>query len=330
MSDDEVWNAVKQTLSDVRMDRPVEAIEQRGRARQHRRRVLGIAAGGGVAAVTALALVLPMATGSGTAPGPTGPDNQAEAAAPAPAGDTRLVSLAANLTADTTPLPGDASLIVEKVDVRRGTVPSRTRYHLYTDSGEYYYTEDRNELPRVIARGENLGNGFHTRGVAAARYAATGDLATAREQMINSVYDNGTPPADAEQDRMEFLRRRGIASPAPLTDEDRKKIADNHLWVNSVDVLSAGGGDPQVRAGVLRLISTIPDVTVVDSTTGGRPTLTITARVWEDDSEQILIVDARSGVPITSALDYPDTGAYFAGTFKVSRVTVADITSGRF
>lgn len=208
MNDDEVWDAVRQTLSDVQMDRPVEAIEQRGRARRRKRHVLGLAAGGGVAAVVALALALPMATGSGTAPAPTGPDNHAGAASPAPAGNIKLVSLAANLTADNASLPGDASLIIEKVDVRRGNVPSRTRYHLYTDSGEYYYTEARNELPRVIARGENLGNGFHTRGVAAARYAATGDLATARERMINSVYDEESPlPAPSRIEWRSFGRR---------------------------------------------------------------------------------------------------------------------------
>ncbi|GIJ11878.1 hypothetical protein ACFFMR_16390 [Micromonospora andamanensis] len=328
MNDDEVWDAVKQTLSDVQMDRPVEAIEQRGRARRRRRQSLGLAAGGGVAAVAALALALPMFTGSGTAP--TGPDNQAGATFPASAGNTRLVSLAANLTADNASLPGDASLIIEKVDVRRGTVPSRTRYHLYTDSGEYYYTEARNELPRVIVRGENLGNGFHTRGVAAARYAATGDLTKAREQMINSVYDEGKPPTGADQDRTEILRQKGVASPSPLTDEDRENIAANHLWVTSVDVLSAGGGDPKVRAGVLRLISTIPDVTVVDSTTGGQPTLTLTASVFGDDTRHVLTINAQNGVPISSLMDDPETGTSFAGSFKVSRVTVADISAGEF
>ncbi|MER7586470.1 hypothetical protein ABTW72_02930 [Micromonospora sp. NPDC127501] len=330
MNDNEVWDAVRQTLSDVQMDRPVEAIEQRGRARRRKRRVLGLAAGGGVAAVAALALVLPMATGSGPAPAPTGPDNHAEAATRAPAGNTKLVSLAANLTADDPSLPGDASLIIEKVDVRRGTVPSRTRYHLYTDSGQYYYTEARKELPRVIARGENLGNGFHTRGVAAARYAATGDLTKAREQMINSVYDNGKPPTGAEQDRMKILRQKGVANPSPLTDQDRKNIAANHLWVNSVDVLSAAGGDPKVRAGVLRLTSTIPGVTVVDSTTGGQPSLTITAKVWTDDTQHVLTINAQNGVPISSEVNSPETGTFFAETFEVSRVTVADIKTGRF
>lgn len=69
MNDDEVLNAVKRTLSDVQMDRPVEAIEQRGRTRRRNRNLFGAVAGGGLAAVAALALALPMISGeSGTAP----------------------------------------------------------------------------------------------------------------------------------------------------------------------------------------------------------------------------------------------------------------------
>jgi hypothetical protein len=41
--------------------------------------------------------------------------------------------------------------------------------------------------------------------------------------------------------------------------------------------MSWGRGDPEIREGVLRLLSTIPQVTVANSTTGGQPTLTITA-----------------------------------------------------
>lgn len=62
MNDDEVFDAVKQTLSDVQMDRPIEAIEQRGRARRRNRRLFGVVAGGGLAAAAALALALPMAS----------------------------------------------------------------------------------------------------------------------------------------------------------------------------------------------------------------------------------------------------------------------------
>lgn len=95
-------------------------------------------------------------------------------------------------------------------------------------------------------------------------------------------------------------------------------------------MLSAGGGDPKVRAGVLRLTSTIPGVTVVDSTTGGQPTLTITAAVWTDDTQHVLTINAQNGVPISSEMNSPETGDSFAGTFKVARVTVADIKAGRF
>ncbi|MGC4804272.1 hypothetical protein [Micromonospora sp. DT233] len=321
------------------MDRPVEAIEQRGRARRRRRHVLGVATGGGVAAVAALALALPMALGTGPASAPTnpasaptGPDNQAGPTSPAPAGNTKLVSLATNLTAENAALPGDASLIIEKVDVRRGRPPSRTRYHLYTDSGMYYYTGAKRALPPVIARGEYLGNGFHPRGLAAARYAATGDVAKAREQMINAVYDEGKPPpAEEARQREQVLRGKGITSP-PAIDEARKRaIADNHLWVNSVDVLSAGGGDPKVRAGVLRLIATIPEVTVVDSTAGGQPALTLTAKVFEGyDNRQVLTINAQNGVPIRSVTDDPESKTLSVSTFKVSRVTVADIRAGTF
>ena len=34
-----------------------------------------------------------------------------------------------------------------------------------------------------------------------------------------------------------------------------------------MDVLTEGGDNPQLRAGVLRLLSTVPEVTVVNSTT---------------------------------------------------------------
>lgn len=343
MNDDEVWDAVKQTLSDVQMDRPVEAIERRGRERRRNRTLIGVAAGGGLAAVAALALVLPMALQSGGTPAPAGPDSQAAAtgtataatAPGAPAGNIKLVSLAAEIQASNQALSGDASLIIEKVDVRRGELPDRTRYHLYADGGEYYYSEAKRELPRVVARGEDLGNGAHIRAVAAARYAATGDLTEARERMINSAYDNGQPPSAAEQEEAweEALRRKGITNPPPLTDADRERSANNHVWVFSVDTLAAAGGHPEVRAGVLRLLSTIPGVTVTDSTTKGQPTLTITAGpavIGSNDGEQVLTINAENGVPISSATNDRELQTSFVQTFQVSRVTVADVRAGRF
>ncbi|MGC4876311.1 hypothetical protein ACLQ26_08640 [Micromonospora sp. DT43] len=84
MNEDEVLNAMRKTLSDVRMDRPVEAIEKRGRTRRRNQGVLGVVAGGGLAAVAALALALPIGSDpSGSAPaGGTAPA--------APAGDATV------------------------------------------------------------------------------------------------------------------------------------------------------------------------------------------------------------------------------------------------
>ncbi|MBX7267725.1 hypothetical protein KIF24_17875 [Micromonospora sp. Llam7] len=81
-------------------------------------------------------------------------------------------------------------------------------------------------------------------------------------------------------------------------------------------------------AGVLRLISTIPGVTVEDSTTGGQPTLTITAGVRTDGTQHVLTINAHNGAPVSSTVNSPETGTTFTGTYEVSRVTVADISAG--
>jgi hypothetical protein len=70
MNDDEVLDAVKKTLSDVRMDRPLEAIERRGQVRRRNRR-FGLVAGGALAAVAALALAVPLAN-QASGPSPAG------------------------------------------------------------------------------------------------------------------------------------------------------------------------------------------------------------------------------------------------------------------
>src|SRR3954451_15972643 len=72
MIDDDVLDVMRKTLSDVRMDRPVEAIVQRGRVLRRNRGLLGVVAGGGLAAVAALALAL-VSQQSGTAPAGSGP-----------------------------------------------------------------------------------------------------------------------------------------------------------------------------------------------------------------------------------------------------------------
>jgi hypothetical protein len=72
--------------------------------------------------------------------------------------------------------------------------------------------------------------------------------------------------------------------------------------MNSVDALTEGGGSPQVREGVLRLLSTISGLTVVKSTTDGQQTLTLTAgpEVFGGAGKNVVVIDAKTGLPISS------------------------------
>ncbi|MEV4350102.1 hypothetical protein AB0J83_37060 [Actinoplanes sp. NPDC049596] len=93
MNDDEVLDAVKQTLSDVQMDRSVEAIEERGRARRRNRKLTGAVAGGGLAVVAAAALAFAGGQ-SGTTPDTNQPLADGGTASSAPAMETVGYTLA--------------------------------------------------------------------------------------------------------------------------------------------------------------------------------------------------------------------------------------------
>jgi hypothetical protein len=76
-------------------DRPIEAIEQRGRARRRNRGLFGVVAGGGLAAVAALALAVPMVSHhSGTVPAESGPVAGASTAGDTPAAQQAAFTVA--------------------------------------------------------------------------------------------------------------------------------------------------------------------------------------------------------------------------------------------
>jgi hypothetical protein len=106
---------------------------------------------------------------------------------------------------------------------------------------------------------------------------------------------------------------------------------NNTLWNQCSEALNWAGGNSRIRAGVLRLLSTIPRVTVAHSTTGGQPTLTITAgtSVFGPGSEEVLIVNATTGLPVSLVSTTPGVSAA-TETFQVSRVTLAEIEAGKF
>jgi hypothetical protein len=299
--------------------------------------------GAGITAVTAGAALVIVATSTPHSAAPAG------SAAQAPAAESRLVSLVAHIKASDASLPGDASLVI-----RTQTVDDRTpyvTYNLYTDSGDVYVTDTGSALPAAIAHHDNLAEPEDSREVAAARYAAAGDLAKAREQMVNATsnaWGLGLSPAAAQEAwnkamarTQQILQEKGVTTP-PRPRPTGKALEDginNSLWTNSVDALARGAENPEVRAGVLRLLATIPEVTVLDSTTGGQPTLTLTAgpALFQGDGEQVLTINATTGLPISSVMKLApgqepssDTIPPSVETYQSSRVTLADIEAGRF
>ncbi|MET8141548.1 hypothetical protein ABZU32_14670 [Sphaerisporangium sp. NPDC005288] len=309
-------------------------------ARDRRLGILGkVAIGAGIGAVAATAAIVVVAPSAPRPAAPAWATSQAPAAQ-APAADIKLVSLVTEIKASDDSLQGDASLVVrtQTIDSR----PPDVTYNLYTDNGDYYVTDTESALPAAISGHDNLAEDVNAREVEAARYAATGDLDTARKQMVNAMpnaFGLGLSPAEQEKawekamakDRS-IYQQKGIAPPKRPTGKALQNLIDNHLWTGSVDALARGAANPEIRAGVLKLISTIPEVTVKDSTTGGRPTLTLTAgpALFGGSDEQVLTIDARTGMPIRSEVGAPGRKPSSVSVFEVSRVTLADIAAGRF
>jgi hypothetical protein len=322
--------------------RPSASIATEVAARQRhreRRRIVSIAATG--AAVGTAAGVIAVIPGHSSAPRSAAPTG---AASQTPAVNSPLVSLAALIIKDSSgKLPGNASLII-RTQIQRG-IPAEVSYNLYTDSGAFYGGGDKSSLMEAVAQHQNSADGIQAREVAAARYAVTGNLTTAREQMVNASPNDlglGLSPAarqkiweKARAGALQILKEKHAKLSFPVNAPTGKALQadeDNSVWNNGVDALSAGAGSPQVRAGVLRLLSTVSGVTVADSTANGQRTLTLTAgpEVFGGGAEEVLTVNAQTGMPISAY--FPAEGKVPADvqTFKVVRVTMADIEAGKF
>jgi hypothetical protein len=50
-----------------------------------------------------------------------------------------------------------------------------------------------------------------------------------------------------------------------MTAAQKKESADSYIWMNSVDALTAAPDNAQVRAGVLDILATLPEVKVTPS-----------------------------------------------------------------
>jgi hypothetical protein len=288
--------------------------------------------GAGIAAVAAAAAV---ALATTSAPQPAAP---AGSVPRAPAVTSKLVTLAAHIEAsDNGSLPGNASLEIIN-HISRGKLWD-VYYGLYTDSGKLYSGDDKQTLMTAVAQHANQADGAD-REVAAARHAATGDLATARVRMIDTTPNDFFLSFAAREKiwekgaaaRKALMREKGIKTPLKMpTGKALQDQISNTLWSECTDALNWAGGDPEIRAGVLRLLSTIPEVTVANSTTHGQPTLTITAgpAVFGGDGNEVLTVNATTGLPVSIVSTASGVPAA-AETYQVSRVTLANIKAGKF
>jgi hypothetical protein len=308
----------------------VSAIEHRARQARRRDRIVRGGIGAGVVTVAAVAAI---GVGSIVPSAPTG-TAQAGRSHPARGGTSAgsaaaqqpLVKLAADVAAEPRPT-GNATLVERETGMPGGG--SVNVWDLYTDNGRYYFSRTEAGLPAQVRKDNHQGEGQFGREVAAAAYAVTGNLDTAALKM---AWPYATPV------------------PAGLKAEVKTRTAgtyiDNYVWVNSEDALIAGSGNPQVRAGVLRLVSLLPGIKVTRATVDGQPTLTLTSGAAElgrimgkpDKANpkgqpgagywDAITINADTGVPLQIA---GGVGGKVTGItrYVVTRVNLADITAGK-
>jgi hypothetical protein len=308
----------------------VSAIEHRARQARRRGRIVRGGIGVGVVAVAAVAAV-GVASAVPSAPAGTARASgahPANAGAPASPGGAQppLVKLTADLAAESRPA-GDATL-VERETGAPGHA-SINVWDLYTDDGRYFFSQAEAGLPAQVTKNNNQGDGQFGREVAAAAYAVTGDPDTAALKM---AWPYATPVPAWLSAQVKNMSVGGIQ-------------IDNYVWENCEDALVAGSGNPRVRAGVLRLVSALPGITVTHGTAGGQPVLTLTAGAAELGSagidkaspkadtgpayQEAITINAGTGIPLQIASG-PAGKVAGTVTYVVTRVSLAGIAAGKF
>ena len=332
---DQARAALRTAIAEVQRTPLVAAQSARSDTPRSRARVTRGLVGAGIAAVAAAVVLFAV---SGTDPALTSHAPTGNAPAAVGKVNGQLMHLAADITADPTP-PGDATLVLRTQSYPDS--PSITGADLYTDSGEYFYATTESGLPSAIASNADVGGGVGAREVAAALYAVNGNLDTAREMMANAPFPGGVQPSlqtqlAQAQAAEPALKAKGINLPEPTAASiaaHQKSSTDNYIWMDSMDAFAAGAGNPQVRAGVLRILSTLPEVTVINTTsTNGQPVLTVTATApaLPANYQEALTINATSGVPVSFAGGTPGQTPSVTVVYAVSRVTMSDMAAGDF
>jgi hypothetical protein len=330
--------AVLRAAMAVEEGMPETSSARRRRARWGPRRTAGFGAVALGAAAAAVALMVTSTPAPG--PGAAASGKPSDKATPAAVNQV-LAQLAADVKVQLVKLPGNATLEIRNQSPASDAIGDNG-IDLYTDDGTYYWAVSRSQLPQVVTTHQTTADGEFQRDIAAAVYAVNGDLTTARARMSVANLAPGEPnlagTPQARKIAIEKLKAvdkaegKPYTPPKPLTPAQKKEQTDNLIWMNSIDALTAAPGNAQVRAGVLRIMATMPDVTVAHTTTAGQSTLTV-ADSWPELSDgklvESLVINARTGFPV--ALFNRDPGQPLNVTYyHASRVTLANVASGRF
>jgi hypothetical protein len=297
---------------------------------------LGIGAGVAAAAAAAVVAVVlnSSATGGVVAAGDPSAATSGTVAADGSAERAPLMTLAGSIKT-LTPSGGDAWLV--KATQVNGKKTMQVVYTLYTDDHAIFTGSSVQDIKLAITgRQDQMKDGGYAPLLKAAVAAADSSPADGRTQMLKAAGDRlvGLDPAEqkAEWDKQQaaaqviIKQKGGNAKPKPYSPQAVQQHLDNALWTYSTEALSAGDGNTQVRAGVLRLLSTISAVDVKKSATDGKATLTITAgpEVFGGEGGQVLTVDAETGMLVKSVSTIPGL-PQAATAYESSRVTQADL-----
>ncbi len=174
---------------------------------------------------------------------------------------------------------GDAWLVIStQVD---GTKTMQVLYTLYTDSGAIYSGNSLDGIKHAIARHQDQ---MHAGGYAPLVKAAVLAAAQPRRWPGHDAQSRrgsaGRPPPRRAEDgvgqgaggRAGHHQGEGRHGQATAVQSPGRPAAPRqHLWTYSTEALSAGDGNPLVRQGVLRLLSTISGVSVASRPPTGRP-----------------------------------------------------------
>lgn len=293
-----------------------------------------------VAAVGAAAVAAAVVMGTTGGTVPAGPSD----AAPLAVVESPLVKLASEVKAAAQ--PGDSSLVISKKIAPDNSLD--VFYTVYTDKGQVFKGDSVKGLAATAAKNDDSAHPYDAKVMAAARLAANGDVEKARIAMVTAsgnVWGLGLSPAEADKAWAdgqaavaEMFRKAGKPVPAPKprpTGKDLENGINNHLWSNTTYALFVGASNAEVRAGVLKLLATMKDVTVGETDVNGQRALTLTGgpAIQGGGGSQVITVNAGNGLPISAEVvpdkDSANPSKPSVVNYMSSRVNLADVVAGR-